>query len=256
MPADGAGVTMTGHAPTGVLVSAIPTVVVQDDTGLRSTLDAAPVPLDGSSHPLRWSVPPEAGGQIVAFRLSLEDDGSYAGDNSGSAVSMSLRIPGSGGATSDTPGDWRARALGSDGVVLGSSISTRQTAGATVLTTQAQVQVSYLRYEAGEVLATSFDAPSSVPVVVSQALADAVGTKVGGELSATVSTSALTLDVVDIVASVPSAPGQVAVLADVDTVSRALISSGHLGSVVDAFWVSRSRRGGARARSADWSWAT
>jgi hypothetical protein len=42
-----------------------------------------------------------------------------------------------------------------------------------------------------------------------------------------------------VVPAVPSAPGQVAVLADADTLSRALIDAGRLDPVVDAWWVAR-----------------
>jgi hypothetical protein len=46
---------------------------------------------------------------------------------------------------------------------------------------------------------------------------------------------------------VPSAPGQVAVLADTDTLSRALVGTGRLDPVVDAWWVSRPTADTARA---------
>ena len=56
------------------------------------------------------------------------------------------------------------------------------------------------------------------------------------------------------VPTVPSAPGQLAVLADVDALSRALIDGGRLDPVVDAWWVGRPAAGtaGPCARS---SWA-
>jgi hypothetical protein len=249
LPAGGAGVTVAGHAAPGVVVSVVPTLVVQDASGLRSTLEAAPVPVDGRPHPLTWAAAPRTGGEVVAVRLSFLDDGSdAAGDDAGSPVSVSLRIPGDGADLAAAAAvDWHEQVLGSDGVVVGSSVSARRTMGAAVLTTRAQVRVSYLRYEKGDVLATSFDPPSSVPVAVSQALVDALGTKVGGRLSATVSNSVLELDVVDIVPTVPSAPGRVAVLADVDTVSRALIGRGQLEPAVDGFWVSRPATGAASA---------
>ncbi|MEP9365232.1 hypothetical protein ABLE68_19865 [Nocardioides sp. CN2-186] len=249
LPPGGSGVTITGDAPAGVAVSVIPTVVVQDATGLRSAAEAEPVLLDGRSHLVNWSIPPGRGGEVVAVRLSLQDAGSdTTGGGGGSQVSVSLRIPGQAADSSaGTAADWRDRVLGTDGVVVGPSVSVRRAGNAVVLTTKAQVRVDYLRYETGEVLATSFDPPRTVPVVVSRALADALGTKVGGELSATVSNSDLTLQVVDIVSTVPSAPGRVAVLADVDTVSRALIGRGELEPAVDGFWVSRPTSGAASA---------
>ena len=119
-----------------------------------------------------------------------------------------------------------------------------------MLSTRARLNFSYLVYSDGEVLATSFYPPKAVPVAVSQQLVDAVGAKIGGSLSATVGDSALVLRVARIVPSIPSAPGRVAVLGDVDTLSRALIGTGRLDPVVDAFWVSRATGRTASALSA------
>ena len=45
-------------------------------------------------------------------------------------------------------------------------------------------------------------------------------------------------------------------LADVDTVSRALIGDGHLEPAVDAFWVSHAHAAHDGRARAGWSWAT
>ncbi|WP_036508703.1 hypothetical protein [Nocardioides sp. URHA0020] len=234
LPPRGAGITLVGSVRPGADVSAIPRVVVQDAAGFRSTLEAGPLPVDGRSHLLRWSSLPTAGQRIVAVQLTLTGSGGGVDQVSAAALSVTLRVPGRGGADAD----WRARPLGTAGTVKDASVSVRRDGGATVLTTSAQLDLSFLQYEDGTVLATAFDPPAAVPVAVSEALADATGVRTGGDLAATVSDSALLLHVVEIVPTVPSSPGRLAVLADVDTVSRALVGTGHLEPSVDAFWVS------------------
>ena len=108
LPAGGHGVELVGHAPMGVGISVTPQVVVQDATGLRSTVDVATLPLDGRAHPLRWSAPPTPGQRIVALHLTLAGDGS--GDpkaNSLFDMSVDLRVPDPG---RDTVTRWQARA--------------------------------------------------------------------------------------------------------------------------------------------------
>ncbi len=234
-PSGGVGVTMTGHAPSGVSVSVTPSVVVQDATGFRSTVDAAPLPVDGDTHPVRWFAPLPPGQGIVAVRLSFTSDGSGGSAQSRVAdVSVTMHVP---GRSAVPPARWGAERLGQQGVVLAQSVSARRSVEATRLTTHAILQVAYLEFDTGEVLTTAFEPPPAVPVAVSQALVDATGTKVGGQLSATIGDSVVLLHVVEVVPSVPSEPAHIAVLADADTLSRALISAGHLEPAVDAFWV-------------------
>ncbi len=233
----GADVTVVGHAPAGVSVSVTPSVVLEDAGGFRSTLDAAPVALDGRPHPLRWPSGAASRQTIVAVNLAFANGGG-GGSARGpdSEVSVALRVPRRGGAAAT---NWQARQIGLPGVVVAQSISVHATPRTTVLTTNVLLHVAYLAFQGGEVLATAFDAPPVVPVAVSRALADATGAEVGTELSGTVDETALPLHVVAIIPNVPSTPGQIAVLADVDTMSRALISAGHLEPAVDAFWISR-----------------
>jgi hypothetical protein len=241
MPAGGAGVTLTGHAPPGVAVSVTPTLVLQDASGFRSTLYAVAVPADGRSRPLRWASPPLPSQAIVAVQLTFTDDGSRGrAHGADAAVSVDLRVPG--------PDDvrvagWQTREIGSSGAVTNPSTSLSRAGSVTVLATRVSLNLSYLLYGDGGVLATAFEPPGSVPVAVSQSLVGATGAKVGDELSATVFDSVLLLHVVRIVPTVPSAPGRIAVLADVDAVSRALIGTGHLEPVVNAFWVSHPPAG-------------
>jgi predicted lysophospholipase L1 biosynthesis ABC-type transport system permease subunit len=74
-------------------------------------------------------------------------------------------------------------------------------------------------------------------VALSEELADAIGAKTGEALDGVVGVTTLPLKVVAVVPDVPSAPGEPAVLADADAVSRSLIAGGQLEPVVDAWWV-------------------
>ena len=141
------------------------------------------------------------------------------------------------GAAVDGDSPWQVEFLGRDTPVHGASMAVDPTPGGTVLRTTAQVDLDYLAYSTADLVATAFDDPPDLPVAVSQQLADAVGTKVGGDLSATVGGAVLPLRVTAVVPTVPSAPGRLAVLADADLLSRALIRAGRLDPVVDGWWV-------------------
>ncbi len=237
LPDSGGGVTVEGHAPAGVALTVTPSFVVEDSLGFRSTLDAAPLPVDGLSHALRWPVVPPPGLRIVALHLTVADAGSRGrARNAEDPLSVVLRVRGRPGA--DT--SWQVRTLGpADGTISSPSVSVHGGHGGTVVTTHVLARPAYLTYEQGDIVATAFDQPAAVPVAVSQELADATGAGVGSTLSGTIGDTALTLRVAEVIPTVPSAPGRLAVLADLDTVSRALIVAGHLEPPVDAFWVSR-----------------
>ncbi len=248
LPAGGMGVTLLGHAPAGVHLSVTPSLVIQDATGFRSTLEAAPLPVDGRSHPLRWSALPPPHQRIVAVHLGFSDAGSRPGRTPEAPVSVDLHVPAPLGHPTPTHG-WHTLRLGFPDVVLDQSVSVRREATASVVTTRALLRVPSLLYEEGDVLDTAFTPPTAVPVAVSRALVDATGTKLGGTLSATLGDSVVVLRVAAIVPSVPSAPGRIAVLADVDALSRALLATGHLEPDVDAFWMSRPAPSTAAALS-------
>ena len=229
---DGAAVDLSGRAPAGTTLTVTPTVVVQDDAGFRTDASAVPVPLDGARHRLRWLSPPGAG-RLVAVRLTVSGPPTDTPVQAAASLSLTLRVAGAG-----TDGEaWRVAPLGQFTPVRRATVEESGSGGDAVLRTTARVDLTYLAYSDAVLLATSFDPPTEVPVVVSQRLVDATGTKVGGRLSATVGGVALPLRVVAVVPTVPSQPGRAAVLADVDTLSRALVGAGHLDPVVDGWWI-------------------
>jgi hypothetical protein len=229
------GIELEGAAAGGTTLLVTPTVVVEDATGFRSAVSAEPVLVDGAPHPVRWQSAPGSG-RLVALRLQVSDAPGEEPQEGIDGVSVALRIP------SEQPSvgasDWEVRALGQHSPVRGaSSISLDATGDGVVLRTSARLDLTYLAYTGADLLATTFAAPSAVPVAVSQQLADAVGAEVGGEISANVGQTVIPLRVTAVVPTIPSVPGRVAVLADIDTLSRALIHAGRLDSVVDSWWV-------------------
>jgi len=223
-----AGITIKGSAPEGVTIDVTPTLLVQDASGFRRSVSADVVSLDGRSHRLAGTGNLK-GSHLVAAKLTLA-----GGTTSGTAtVSVALSVEGAG----RTP-DWDVETLGApDTPVTGSAVEVTSTAHATTVLTTADLDLGYLLYTDGDVLVTGFERPAALPVAVSERLADVVGTKVGGTISATVEGVPVPLEIVAVVPTVPSAPGRVAVLADADTLSRILIGQGHLEPVVDAWWV-------------------
>jgi len=237
----GAVAELEGEGEGGVRLSVRPTVVVQDAAGFRSPVTAPPVPLDGRPHPVRWQTP-LGSGQVVALRLQVDGrPGDDPGRQQVVALSVALRLPGA--SVGAGLSSWPVQALGQQTPVHGVTLAVQPTASGTVLRAAARVDLTYLAYSTADMLASAFAAPEDVPVAVSQRLADAVGAKVGDEVSANLGAVVLPLRVTSIVPTVPSAPGRIAVLADVDVLSRALISAGRLDPIVDGWWVAHPSPG-------------
>ena len=76
-----------------------------------------------------------------------------------------------------------------------------------------------------------------MPVVVSERLAHELGLKVGDGLQLTLGLTPVPAKVSGITAYVPSQPRAAALLADIDTLSRAALSHGVLETLTDAWWV-------------------
>ncbi|PUA79061.1 FtsX-like permease family protein [Nocardioides currus] len=238
LPGGGEPVTLRGESAPGTALTAVPTAVVEDGSGFRSTVSAGVLPLDGAAHPVRWLAPLDPGLRLVGLRLELDG---YAGeeptrDRTEVAVVVDVPATGREGAV---PPPWRLLPLQDDSPVAGATMDVRSTedGDATELTATFGLDLEYFSYSGADLLATAFPATTSIPVVASQALVDTVGARVGDRLSAVVDGTTLTLEVRGVVPAVPSAPAQVAVLADVDAVSRALIDAGRLDPVVDSWWV-------------------
>ena len=234
LPDGGAGITLEGTAPHGIGLTVVPTAVVQDPTGFRSSVSGAPVALDRHRHVVDWLGPLGTRGQLIGVRLALQGNTADIRTPVPTArVSVALRIPG-GGATPTR--SWNVP-VQRDSAVQAPTVTVHPTGTGNALLMSTGVDLTALPYTDADVLATVFAPPPAVPVAVSRDLVDAVGAKVGGQLSAIVGEVDVPLRVAAVVPTVPSTPGRAAVLADEDTLSRSLISAGRLDPVVDAWWV-------------------
>jgi len=150
-----------------------------------------------------------------------------------------MTLPGGAGSPPETPpAPWSIRAAPSQTVeVTGATV----TESGSRLIFDATVDFTEPNDASRVLVATSFPAPGPMPVVVSAGFADAVGARSGSRFSLTVGTTPVDAVVAGVVASIPSEPRQPAVLADVDTLSRALITRGDPESPVTAWWSGHPR---------------
>jgi hypothetical protein len=214
------------------------------------------VALDGRPHPLTQCAV-TAGLQLVAVSLPIAPDptsplgsgfGYDGGDVPVSRVSVTLTVPGAGA----PPGSaWTATSAAPVPEQLADP--TVDVAGGPA---GAQVRMTTIAQLLGPpdaartLVATAFDTPAAVPVAVSARLADRLGAHPGSRLSLTVDQTPIPIIVVDVLPTVPSVPGADAVLADLDTLSRALTIAGTFESPVDGWWVGQPTRADATARVA------
>jgi hypothetical protein len=253
------GLTLTGTSTPEAQLQVVPRLVLQDREGLRTSCEAAAMPLDGRPHPLQLCGPPADGVRIVATALRVTltpaaqeaaaeavfSQGGVAPAAGTSNVAVALNLPGSqGSAGGSGPAVWAATSVGTNpGRLLNPVTRVRATPAATVLQTTARVDVNGLLFgDSAEIVATAFQPAKTVPVAVSRRLSGELGVSIGDQLAVAVGGTAVPVVVVRIVPTVPSAPGQVAMLADVDLLSRALIAVGDLEPAVDAWWVGEPTR--------------
>ncbi|GIJ76730.1 hypothetical protein SAMN05443287_108244 [Micromonospora phaseoli] len=233
----GAPLVLSGTATGDTSLAVTPQLLLQDATGLRIPCTGPPVPLDGREHRLPECATAD-GLRLVAVSLPVAADpdaGSVVGDRT--AIAVTLTVPPAGSADGS---DWTATSappvpskLRDPTVVLSA------TPAGTALRMAATVDLGGAPDAARNLVATAFPDPGPVPVAVSARFASEVGADSGSQLSVTVGTTPVPIVVTEVVPAVPSAPGAVAVLADLDTLSRARAVTGDLTFPVDAWWVGR-----------------
>ncbi|WP_199512015.1 FtsX-like permease family protein [Nucisporomicrobium flavum] len=220
----GARVSITGTASRDTPVTVIPRLLLQDDSGLRTSCTGPQMVLDGRPHAIKGCVPADG---LKLVGVSLPIDSGWEGDPT-SAVDITVKLPAS------SAGSWQARAASP------SSQQLRTPAVAATgrrLRLTATVQFADPAPISRTLVATTFDDPGPLPLAVSTRFADDVGARVGTELSLTYGNAPVPAVVTAIVPTIPSAPGAPAALTDVDALSRALVTHGELESPVTAWWV-------------------
>ncbi|RKR92901.1 hypothetical protein BDK92_7387 [Micromonospora pisi] len=247
----GAPLVLSGTAAGGTPLAVTPRLLLQDATGLRTPCTGPPVPLDGREHRLPACATAD-GLRLVAVSLPVTAD--PTGPNGGSdaaggpiAVAVTLTVPPA--ASADGSG-WTATSAPPVAKQLSDpTVTLSATPTGTELRMAATVDLGGAPDAARNLVATAFPDPGPVPVAVSARFASEVGAGRGRQLSITVGTTPVPIVVTEVVPTVPSAPGAVAVLADLDTLSRALAVTGDLTFPVDAWWVGHPAGPGAAERA-------
>ncbi|GGN93724.1 hypothetical protein GCM10010112_82300 [Actinoplanes lobatus] len=224
----GSRIMVTGRATGTAPLATTPRLILQDPTGLRTVCSAAATPLDGRPHEMPGCSDGD-GLRLVAVMLPVTSD-AFGWDATGdSRIDVTVTIPGAAGG-----GTWTA---GSSEPYPDQLRKPAITVSGATLRMTATVQLGGPAEAARQVVATSFADPGPVPVAVSRRLAEQLTVSPGSELQVTVGNTPVPVKVSSIVAGVPSAPGSVALLADLDTLSRVLLARGDPQMPVDAWWV-------------------
>ncbi|MFI6069163.1 FtsX-like permease family protein [Micromonospora sp. NPDC051227] len=242
----GAPLVLSGTAAGDTPLAVTPRLMLQDATGLRTSCTGPAVPLDGQEFRLPACATAD-GLRLVAVVLPVTADA--VGGRV--AVAVTLTVPPAESAERPTDGsDWTATSAPpvpsrlSDPTVMVSATPT-----GTTLRMAATVDLGGAEDAARTLVATAFPDPGPVPVAVSARFASEVGAESGSKLSVTVGITPVPVVVTEVVPTVPSAPGAVAVLADLDTLSRARAVTGDLTFPVDAWWVGHPAGPGAVERA-------
>ncbi|MEV4714158.1 permease [Micromonospora sp. NPDC049374] len=244
--AAGAPLVLSGTATGDTALAVTPQLLLQDATGLRIPCTGPPVPLDGREHRLPACATTD-GLRLVAVSLPVTTDPAGSAVGGRTAIAVTLTVPPAGSADGS---DWTATSappvpskLRDPTVVLAA------TPTGTTLRMAATVDLGGAPDAARNLVATAFPDPGPVPVAVSARFASEVGADSGSQLSVTVGTTPVSIVVTEVVPTVPSAPGAVAVLADLDTLSRARALLGDLTFPVDAWWVGHPAGPGVAERA-------
>ncbi len=235
-------------AETVPKAAATPTLVFQEKSGSTTTMTGTELALDGRPHELTLPLPgqpalPPGDWQIVAIDLLLADHSVgdlIGGANDSAAVSASLRVD---GASAPVDGAWGA--FGSAGV----SAVVADTVGVKGNTVDADFTYSVLglSWQPAHLTMLSFPASTQVPVAMTEELAAELGLTVGDRIAMAWETNQLEAVLVRTVPYVPAHPGEAAMMTDLTSLRRAMLSSGQLAPVLDRWWVSAPRPGAAAA---------
>lgn len=210
-------------------------------------MHAAPVLADGKAHEITGCAPLPEGAKVVAMAADVELDPAADPDDITPIVStmnLQMRLPGV--LEGET---WSAKESGADQIapVTGVRGEVTSSGADVVLTVSASTKIADLDYVNGSIMVTGFERPDVVPVAVSQHFADLLGTGPGKRFDLSLGINTVPVEVTTVVPDVPSVPGRAAVLADIDTLSRALIVRGDLSGVGNAWWVGDPDDPGAAA---------
>ncbi len=236
LPGTSADLVVTGHVEDELAMSATLSIVVEDAEGARAALPAGAVPLDGAPHDLAVAVPPDV--RLVAVDTRLTASGDAADPDQQSQVGFDIEVALRDATLSSDGGWFPAHPPTSDYVVAAlDRITAAEEPDGVRLTLAGTAYLPGLYWSEGTLTALAFHPVDDVPVVVSAQLADELGLKVGDGVQLALGLTPVRAKVAGVAAYIPSQPRALALLADVDSLSRATLSQGDLDTLTDAWWV-------------------
>jgi len=228
---------LTGTATGTLPIAVTPHLLLEDETGLRTACAGDPTPLDGRRYPVPGcaKVP---GLRLIGVTLTVLGE---TGIQHVSRIDATLTLP----AAAPTAAAWTVRSAAPEQSQLSGE---KVTVTGTRIQLTAAVSFAESSPSSRVLVATAFADPGLVPVVVSSQFAAAVGAHPGSELTLAVDQTPVHAVVAGVVPNVPSAPGAAAILADVDTLTRAVVVRGAVDSLVTDWWIGGPARADADAR--------
>ncbi len=231
----GGTLTLTGRATGPDRLAVTPLLVLEDGNGLRTTCTAPAIALDGRPHRLPDCAPVD-GMRLITVMLPVTVP-EFAYDSvRTSDITVDLSVPGGAGWTATSAEPYSGRLTAPAVTAHGSSL--RMTA---------QVALGGPPDAARKLVATAFGDPGPVPVTVSALLARQLSVGPGDQLDILVGLASVPVRIDQVTTTVPAAPGAAAVLADLDTLSRALLIRGEPQFPIDAWWVTGAADAAAAA---------
>jgi hypothetical protein len=254
-PAAGGELALTaqGSSSEGPPLQAIPRLTIEDADGVPTFCDLPTLDLDGKEHAVRGCGPLPTGARVVMAVFVLQLDPATApprGEVTGTATAdLTVRFPGAG----PDVGEWTPVSLNqtSGARIAWVKGGGRQAGTDAVLNVSAQLPLNDLSYVTAEIGLTGFDPPGAIPVAVSQQFADVLGARPGKQLDVQVGAATVQVQVASVVPTVPSAPAQATMLADIGTLSRALIAQDDWTTLGNAWWVGHPQHPDAAAKAQD-----
>ena len=243
-PVTGGGLDAVVTSQVGVddaHLSAEVIAVFEDGFGDRFPSARVEVPGDARAHHVRFEVPDAQPGNwwVVGFAITVQPD-SVSPDHVTSDARLlgSLTIAGgaaheNNAAATRAPATWTA--------TVPDAHSTMRAQAAAPSPTSLTVDFSALDFEvvwsAMSVVVTAFPAPQEVPMLIATDFAGDLGVMPGDAIDLRFEGTDVTARVAGLIDAVPSRPHAEALVADIDTLSRALLVHGDTHRLTDSWWL-------------------
>lgn len=227
-----------------------PTLVVRSAEGALATVTGAAVPADGAAHQVSVPLPtadlPSAARSrlsVVAVRLSIDlarsadqpIDRTPSDDTD--TLEVTLTMPG-GSVEAAGAGSWTGTMTSPvDATPRAIAVATSSGPRSAVMTVRGPVRTGFIAYAETSFLVTSAPAPADVPVALSASLARLIAAEPGDLLALDLDDAAVTARVVRVLPELAALPHGATILADRESLARAVLPTFLETDLTDVWWV-------------------